>query len=119
MERVAPAPKDPPVSFGLPKMNNVLEASEAAGSVLEAVSEGELTPIEATRIMGLVDSYRRTLHKRLSNIQAKVLNKPNPEEEAAFHELMAYLDSLAARKASDDKTAQAEIEAVSALLSTK
>ena len=61
----------------------------------------------------------RTLHKRLSSIQAKVPNKPNPEEEAAFQELMAYLDSLAARKVSGDKMAQAEIEAVSALLSSK
>ena len=34
---------------------------EAAGSVLKAVSAGELTPIEATRVMGLIDSYRRTL----------------------------------------------------------
>ena len=61
MERIAPAPKDKSVSFSLPKMKNVLDASEAAGSVLTAVSEGELTPIEATRVMGLIDSYRRTL----------------------------------------------------------
>ena len=61
MERIAPAPKDQPVSFNLPKMKNVLDASEAAGSVLAAVSEGQLTPIEATRVMGLIDSYRRAL----------------------------------------------------------
>ena len=61
MERIAPAPKDQPVSFSLPKMHNALDASEAAGSVLKAVSEGELTPVEATRVMGLIDSYRRTL----------------------------------------------------------
>ena len=61
MERIAPAPKDQSVSFSLPKMKNALDASEAAGSVLTAVSEGELTPIEATRVMGLIDSYRRTL----------------------------------------------------------
>ena len=61
MERIAPAPKDQPASFNLPKMNNALDASEAAGSDLTAVSEGELTPIEATRVMGLIDSYRRTL----------------------------------------------------------
>jgi hypothetical protein len=42
-------------------MNNSLEASGAAGSVLTAVSKGQLTPIEATRVMGLIDSYRRTL----------------------------------------------------------
>ena len=61
MERIAPAPKDQPVSFSLPNMNNALDASEVAGSVLKAVSEGELTPVEATRVMGLIDSYRRTL----------------------------------------------------------
>ena len=61
MERIAPAPKDQSVSFSLPKMNNSLEASGAAGSVLTAVSKGQLTPIEATRVMGLIDSYRRTL----------------------------------------------------------
>ena len=61
MERIAPAPKDQAVSFSLPNMNNALAASEAAGSVLTAVSKGELTPIEATHVMGLIDSYRRTL----------------------------------------------------------
>jgi hypothetical protein len=61
MERIAPAPKDQPISFSLPKMNNALDASEAAGSVLTAVSECELTPIEAKRVMGLIDSFRRTL----------------------------------------------------------
>ena len=38
-----------------------MDASKAASSVLSAVSEGELTPIEGTRVMGLIDSYRRTL----------------------------------------------------------
>ena len=61
MERIAPAPKDHPVSFSLPKMKNALDASEAAGRVLTAVSEGGLTTIEASRVMGLIDSYRRTL----------------------------------------------------------
>ena len=61
MERIAPAPKDQPVSFRLPKMMNALDASEAAGRVLTTVSEGGLTPIEASRVMGLIDSYRRAL----------------------------------------------------------
>ena len=70
MERIAPAPKDQPVSFNLPKMSNALDASEAAGRVLEAVSEGDLTPIEATRVMGLIDSYRRTLE--LTDIETRI-----------------------------------------------
>ena len=61
MDRIAPAPKDAAVNFYMPSMNNALDATEAAGSVLKAVSEGELTPLEATRLMGLIDSYRRTL----------------------------------------------------------
>ena len=70
MERIAPAPKDQPVSFSLPKMHNALDASEAAGSVLTAVSEGEPTTIEATRVMGLIDSFRRTLE--LTDIEERL-----------------------------------------------
>jgi hypothetical protein len=51
-------------------MNNSLEASEAAGSVLTAVSDGQLTPSEATRVMGLIDSYRRTLE--LTDIEERL-----------------------------------------------
>ena len=71
MELIAPAPTDNPVSFPLPQMNNALDASQAASSVLIAVSEGNLTPIEATRVMGLIDSYRRTLE--LTEIEQRLL----------------------------------------------
>ena len=53
VERIAPAPKDNSVSFSFPKMTDAMDASKAASSVLTAVSEGELTPIEGTRVMGL------------------------------------------------------------------
>jgi hypothetical protein len=39
----------------------MVDASQAVGNALTAVSNGDLTPIEATRAMGLIDSYRRTL----------------------------------------------------------
>ena len=61
MDRIAPPPKDAAVTFSMPTLNNAVDASVTARSVLKAVSEGELTPIEATRVMGLIDSYRRTL----------------------------------------------------------
>ena len=47
-----------------------MDASEAAGSVLSAVSDGALTPIEGTRVMGLIDSYRRTLE--LTDIEQRL-----------------------------------------------
>ena len=61
MDRIAPPMKDKPVIFPLPRMHSAMDASEAAGSVLRAVSDGELTPIEATRVMGLIENFRRTL----------------------------------------------------------
>ena len=61
MDRIAPPMKDKPVVFPLPRMHGAVDASEAAGSVLRAVSDGELTPIEATRVMGLIENFRRTL----------------------------------------------------------
>ena len=75
MERIAPAPKDNPVSFTLPQMKNAFDALQAAGSVLTAVSEGNLTPIEATRVMGLIDSYRRTLE--LTEIEERLQTLEN------------------------------------------
>ena len=77
MERIAPAPKDQPVSFSLPQMNNALDASEAAGSVLNAVSNGELTPIESTRVLGLIESYRRTLELMEIEERLKALESAN------------------------------------------
>jgi len=61
MERIAPAPKDKHVSFNLPSVTGAGDASEAARGVLTAVTQGNLTPLEATRVMSLIDSYRRTL----------------------------------------------------------
>ena len=70
MERIAPAPKDKPVTFNLPKLKNALGASQAAESVLSAVSDGDLTPIEASRVMTLIDSYRRILE--LTEIEERI-----------------------------------------------
>ena len=70
MDRIAPPMKDKPVFFPLPQMQDAMDASQAAGSVLSAVSEGNLTPIEGTRVMGLIDSYRRTLE--LTDIEFRI-----------------------------------------------
>ena len=58
-------------------MNDAMDASKAASSVLSAVSEGELTPIEATRVMGLIDSYRRTLELAEIEERLQALEKTN------------------------------------------
>jgi hypothetical protein len=61
LERIAPAPKDSPVAFDLPRIESAADAARAAGAVLEAVGAGELTPGEGARVMALIETYRRTL----------------------------------------------------------
>jgi len=70
LERIAPPRKDAPVTFDLPPMRSAGDAAKAAGAVLEAVAEGELTPIEGAHVMGLVDAYRRTLEA--SELEARL-----------------------------------------------
>lgn len=61
LERIAPPRRDAPVSFDLPPMREAKDAAQAAASILAAVSEGELTPAEGAHVMGLIETYRRTL----------------------------------------------------------
>ncbi len=61
LERIAPSRKDAPVSFDLPPIKSAEDASEAAQAVLQAVSQGEVTPLEGATVMALVEQYRRVL----------------------------------------------------------
>ena len=71
LERIGPARKDIPVQFDMPTITSASEAADAAQAVLLAVSEGALTPIEATAVMGLVEQYRRTLE--LSEFEGRIV----------------------------------------------
>ena len=70
LERLAPPRKDAPVSFALPQMSTASDAVAASGAVLEAVSDGYLTPSEGAQVMGLIDSFRRTLE--ITELEARV-----------------------------------------------
>lgn len=70
LERIAPPRKDAPVIFDLPRMQSAADAARAAGAVLDAVADGDLTPIEGAHIMALVETYRRTLE--LSEIELRL-----------------------------------------------
>jgi len=71
LERIAPARKDAPVAFDLLRMKTARDAVKAAGAIIEAVAAGDLTPSEGAHIMGLVESFRRTLET--SDLEARVL----------------------------------------------
>ena len=70
LERIAPPRRDAPVTFDLPPMETARDAAKAAGAVLGAVAEGELTPGEGASLMALVEGFRRTLET--TELEARV-----------------------------------------------
>jgi ethanolamine utilization microcompartment shell protein EutS len=70
LDRIAPPRKDIPVQFALPHMATAQDAAQAAGAVLAAVADGDLTPTEGAVIMGFVDAFRRTLE--VTELEARV-----------------------------------------------
>ena len=71
LDRIAPPRKDSPVTFPLPHMASAHDAAQAAGAVLAAVADGDLTPTEGAQVMGLVDSFRRTLE--VTELEARIV----------------------------------------------
>lgn len=61
LDRIAPVRKDTPISFDLPEIETADDAAGAARSILKALSEGGVTPLEAASVMGVIEQYRRTL----------------------------------------------------------
>jgi hypothetical protein len=79
IDRLAPPRKDRRVWFELPKMNVSRDAVNASAAIVEAVSTGELTPVEAAELSKVVDSYARSLQtvefeQRLSILEKAFAN---------------------------------------------
>lgn len=71
LERILPPRRDRPIEFNLSPFSTAAEACAAVGEIVEAVSVGDLTPIEATAIAGLVDVFVKALETR--DLEARVL----------------------------------------------
>jgi hypothetical protein len=63
LDRIAPVRRDRPVSFDLPKIERPADAVAASAAILDAVSEGALTPGEAAEISKLIERVMKTLRK--------------------------------------------------------
>ncbi|UZF90419.1 DUF5681 domain-containing protein [Bosea sp. NBC_00550] len=74
MDRLAPARRDRPVTFDLPRIETVADLPKATQAILEAVAAGELTPSEAAELGRLVDAHAKAievtdLHRRLEVLE--------------------------------------------------
>lgn len=70
LERLCPPRKDTPVVLDLPPLRSARDAANAMQAVVTAVSRGEITPLEGTSVVALIDAYRRTIE--LTEIEAQV-----------------------------------------------
>ena len=64
IERILPARKDRPVSITLPPITNPADAVTVLAAITSAVSDGEITPMEASELSKVVDSYTRAVETR-------------------------------------------------------
>ena len=64
IERILPARKDRPVSISLPPIASPADAVTVLAAITSAVSDGEITPMEASELSKVVDSYTRAVETR-------------------------------------------------------
>lgn len=77
LDRILPAKKDRPVSISLPKVTDTKSAKEALSTIFEAMSEGEITPLEGEAFIKVIEMHNRTIEmldfeERLKSIEEKL-----------------------------------------------
>ncbi len=75
LERILPARKDSPVNLSIPSITKSEDAVLAVSSIMQSVTNGDITPREGQVLSGIVDSLRKAietteLEKKLDNLQS-------------------------------------------------
>jgi Family of unknown function (DUF5681) len=85
VDRLAPAGKERPIDFELPALNSPADAVAASAAIAAAVSAGDLTPLEATRLSSVVQTYVQALEAhewepRIAKIEREHEHRVNRRE---------------------------------------
>ena len=77
VERILPRCRERPVKFALPPIESAADIATAMKAVTSALADGEITPGEAGRIAGVVDTFVRAIdtsdfEQRLQELEEKV-----------------------------------------------
>jgi Family of unknown function (DUF5681) len=77
LDRIAPARRDNPVTFALPKIKRPADAVAASAAILSAVADGRLTPGEALEVSKLIEGFVKTLEvaeleERLNELEERM-----------------------------------------------
>ena len=76
LDRICPPRKERPISCKLPKLEDPSDLPAGISAILQAVSEGQLTPGEGQALASLIEAQRRTLEtedidQRLAALEAE------------------------------------------------
>lgn len=74
--KLVPDAKDSPVSFSVGQINSPRAALDAMGAVTRKMAAGELTPLEATAVIGVIGHYAKAyelteLERRISELEQR------------------------------------------------
>ena len=77
LERILPRCRERPVKFALPSIESAADIAAAMKAVTSALADGEITPGEAGRIAGVVDTFVRAIDtsdfdRRLQELEDKL-----------------------------------------------
>jgi len=77
LDRIAPARRDNPVAFALPKIKRPADAVAASAAILSAVADGRLTPGEALEDSKLIEGFVKALEvaeleQRLNELEERM-----------------------------------------------
>ncbi|MGI9072564.1 MAG: hypothetical protein ACR2JB_14920 [Bryobacteraceae bacterium] len=80
LERLLPPARDRGIRISLPVIKSTGDVLSAIGEVLQSVATGELTPMEAQNVAGLLESYRRTaettaIEERITELEKRITSE--------------------------------------------
>jgi len=88
-------PRERTVEFELPKIESAADAVKASSAVLSACAAGELSPREASEIMGLISTHVRTIEVVEFEARVAALEKKDaPSEKKVGFERWQELHDL-------------------------
>lgn len=61
LDRIAPARKDRPITFDMPKVETVDDLPKATAALVDGVCRGEITPSEARELGALIEAHAKTI----------------------------------------------------------
>jgi hypothetical protein len=89
---LVPPRRERTVEFELPKIENAADLREASSAVISACAAGELSPHEASEVMGLISTHVHAIE--VGELEARVAALEKPSEKKVGYERWQELRAL-------------------------